>query len=416
MQPQPLARVKAFEELGFGLFVHWGLYSQLGMGEWALKNRQIPKAAYEKLFDTFTAADFDAAALARMAKKAGAKYIVLTTRHHEGFSLYDTAGLNTYDAPHSPAGRDLVREFVEACRQYDVLPFFYHTTLDWWKEEFTTDFEAYLEYLNRSVEVLCTRYGKIGGFWFDGNWSKPDADWKEAALYAMIRRHQPEAIIVNNTGLSHRGALGTAEIDAVTYERGRPTPMNREGMSKYVAAEMCETINNHWGIGCRDLNNKSTAQLIETLCACRKAGANLLLNIGPTAQGGVLPLQQYTLETIGAWVALFDEAIRCAKPCGIYSSGKDFALAAGNKRYFFIHNLNIHGNADVTISYADNKQRVFSGVDGSLCRMRWMDNDEVLSFVQSDDTVTIYTTDYPYGVDLVVRVAVAELVSNGQEA
>ena len=127
--PIPAPYVAAFEKLGFGMFVHWGLYSQLGKGEWIFDQAHMDKADYRRLFDTFTAADFDAPALARLAKQAGMRYIVLTTRHHEGFSLYDTRGLNTYDAPHSPAHRDLVREFVDACRAEDIVPFFYHTGL-----------------------------------------------------------------------------------------------------------------------------------------------------------------------------------------------------------------------------------------------------------------------------------------------
>ena len=141
------------------------------------------------------------------------RYICLATRHHEGFSLYDTQGLTDFDALHSPAKRDLVAEFVEGCRMYDIVPFFYHTTLDWYQENFEKDFDVYLDYLNKSIEILCTHYGPIGGFWFDGNWSKLDADWKENRLYATIRKLQPEAIIVNSTGLFAQGALGNPEID-----------------------------------------------------------------------------------------------------------------------------------------------------------------------------------------------------------
>ncbi|MFQ8600589.1 MAG: alpha-L-fucosidase, partial [Oscillospiraceae bacterium] len=250
--PVPAEYIAAYEKLGFGLFVHWGLYSLLGQGEWTMHSHRIPKQEYEQLAKRFTAERFDGRALAQLAKRAGMRYIVLTTRHHDGFSLYDTKGLNTYDAPHSAAKRDLVAEFVEGCRHEGIVPFFYHTTLDWHNELFASDFDAYLEYLNRSVEVLCTQYGKIGGIWFDGNWSKPDADWKLDALYGAIRRRQPEAVIVNNTGLDARGRVGHPEIDGVTFEQGRPTPLDRRGHAKYVAAEMCQTMNGHWGFGRHD--------------------------------------------------------------------------------------------------------------------------------------------------------------------
>ena len=156
-------RIEAFEEMAFGIFVHWGLYSQIGRGEWILHQDQIPIEEYKKLMSTFTAEDFKAETLVSLAKKAGARYMVLTTRHHEGFSLYDTRGLSDYDAPHSPAGRDLVEEYVRACRREGIVPLFYHTTLDWYQPSFREDFDAYLDYLYRSVEVLCTQYGKIGG-------------------------------------------------------------------------------------------------------------------------------------------------------------------------------------------------------------------------------------------------------------
>ena len=295
--PTPAKYISDFEKLGFGMFVHWGLYSQLGRGEWVFLEEKFSMEEYKKLSQTFTAEDFDADELVLTAKNAGCKYVVLTTRHHDGFSLYDTCGLSEFDAVHTPCGRDLIKEFVDSCRKHDIVPFFYHTTLDWYNPDYKNNFDKYLEYLNKSIEILCTNYGKIGGFWFDGNWDKPEADWKEAELYGLIRKYQPEAMIINNTGLNHRGEAGACEIDSVTYERGRPEPMDREGMPKYLAAEMCETINDHWGIGEFDINYKSPANLIESLCLSRKVGANLLLNIGPTAQGGVDPYQREFLHT-----------------------------------------------------------------------------------------------------------------------
>ena len=119
-----------FEQLGFGMFVHWGLYSQLGRGEWIYHIGKLDANEYKMLKDRFTAEDFNAEDLVLTAKRAGCKYITLTTRHHEGFSLYDTCGLNDYDAVHSPAGRDLIREYVDACNKHGIVPFFYHTTLD----------------------------------------------------------------------------------------------------------------------------------------------------------------------------------------------------------------------------------------------------------------------------------------------
>lgn len=398
-----------FEQMGFGLFIHWGLYSQLGRGEWVMDREKICVNEYKKLAKTFTAEDFDAEDIALTAKKIGCKYITLTTRHHEGFSLYDTCGLNEYDAPHSPAGRDLIKEFVDACNKHGIMPMFYHTTLDWWNNDFNDNFDEYLEYLRKSVEILCTNYGKIGGLWFDGNWSKPDADWKVDELYATIRKHQPEAMIINNTGLEARGNIGNPEIDSVTFEQGKPTPMNREGMEKYVAAEMCHTLNDHWGIGIEDISYKSPAELIGNLCDCRRVGANYLLNIGPEAQGKIYSYQKELLAIIGRWMDVFGEAIYNGRPCGIAGIGKNFALKSVDKKslYLFVYDLGIEGDINVTVSGKYSGAYAFGGVKDKVLSLKWMDNDEELSFVQGNDMLAVNFTGQAYGKSYPVRVAKA---------
>ena len=402
--------VADFEKMGLGMFVHWGLYSQLGVGEWTFFTHKRDMNEYKLLKDTFTAEDFNAEELVLVAKNAGCKYITLTTRHHEGFSLYDTCGLNDFDAPHSAAKRDLIKEFVDACNKHGIVPFFYHTTLDWYNKDFEENFDEYLEYLRKSVEILCKNYGKIGGLWFDGNWSKQGADWKEDALYATIRKYQPEAIIVNNTGLSFRGKTGHPEIDSVTFEQGTPTPMNREGMTKYVAAEMCHTLNDHWGIGANDFNYQSPASIIEHLCACRKVGANYLLNIGPTAQGGVEPIQRELLGILGRWMKLYGEAIYEGKPHpATCSATKNFILKGDGCLYIFIHDLGQQGNVNVTVGgkYCGNYS--FNLVSEEIESVEWMDNGEQLKFMQGNNALTVNVTGYPYGMSTCVRVAKAKI-------
>lgn len=410
MIPIPEKRIADFENMGFGMFVHWGLYSQLGMGEWTYSLHKRKMEDYKKLSDTFTAEDFDAEELVLTAKNAGCKYITLTTRHHDGFSLYDTKGLCDFDAPHSAAKRDLIREFVDACNKHGIVPFFYHTTLDWYNPDFENDFDNYLEYLRKSVEVLCENYGKIGGLWFDGNWSKEDADWKEGELYATIRKHQPDAIIVNNTGLEARGETGNPEIDSVTFEQGRPTPMDREGMPKYLAAEMCYTLNDHWGIGHRDFNYKSPSQLIEALCSCRRVGANLLLNIGPTAQGGIDPFQRELMNIMGKWIDIYGEAVYNGKPHpAVCSNPKNFVLRGDDYLYFFVHDLGIGGDKHVTVEEECDGNFVFSNIDEDIESIQWMDNGEELEFKWDNDQFSLYATNYTYGTSTCVRVAKAKI-------
>ena len=403
--PIPEGRIAKFENMGFGMFIHYGIYSQLGCGEWVMDIAQIPKEEYVKLADTFTAKDFDAKAIAKTAKAAGMNYITLTTKHHDGFCLYDTKGLCDYDAPHSACGRDLIREFVDACNEEGIMPVFYHATLEWQHEEFETDFPKYLQYLRDSVEILCTQYGKIGGLWFDGNWSKPaGTDWEEDKLYEVIRRHQPDAIIVNNTGLDARGAVGNPEIDSVTFEQGRPSPMNREGMPKYLAAEMCHTMNDHWGYGKCDLNYKSLPDMIETLCACRKVGANYLLNVGPEGDGKIPDMQKTMIEAMGTWIKECGNSIYEGKPSKIEGEYKNFALEANGKAYLFIHGLNVLGSAHVIVAGGGLGYKYFKKVNRKVKSAKWTDNGENLEFVQNGEHLWVNATGFPYGCNYVVRV------------
>ena len=412
--PTPSPRVSRFESLAFGMFIHWGLYSQLERGEWVQHSENIPIAEYAKLQNTFTARDFDARAIAKTAKKAGMKYITLTTRHHDGFSLYDTRGLDAFDAPHSAAGRDLVAEFVEGCRAEGIVPFFYHTTLDWrWDTEHCSDekFKEYLDYLNDSVELLCSNYGEIGGLWFDGNWSRPGADWNEDRLYATIRKHQPEAMIINNTGLSEKGALGHPEIDSTTFEQGLPSMPDRAGHAKYVAGEMCQTMNSHWGIGGRDFDYLAPGKIIKDLAACRKVGANYLLNVGPTATGAIPAYEKATLERAGDWVALNSAAIYEARPCQIKASGRDFVLRNGKTLYYFAHDLPRGGNPHVTIAGGSAGPRALSNLDEKIQSATWLDSGVEIAFAQNAENglAALELTGYPYGSNLVVRVAKIEI-------
>ena len=406
----PEKRIAHFEKLGFGMFIHWGLYSQLERGEWTFDLHKDSIDKYPDCFNNFTAEDFDAKAICQLAKKAGMKYITLTTRHHDGFSLYDTKGLSDYDVMHTPCKRDLIKEFVDACNEEGLMPMLYHTTLDWQHPDFNNDFDAYLEYLRKSVEILCTNYGKIGGLWFDGNWSKRGADWKLDELYGMIHRLQPDAMVINNTGLSEQGKTGHPEIDSVTFEQGQATVMNREGMDKYVAAEMCQTMNRHWGIAVNDLDYKSPRQMIERLCHARKVGANYLLNIGLTGQGGVTKITEALLEIIGQWTSMAKESLYEGKPSTMLcNEDKDFVLEKDGYAYIYVHDLPLLGPKDVVVAYekTDGDHSV-RNVNRKVKSMKWVDNNEELLFTQDDDVLKYRATGYYYGTQLIVRIAKVE--------
>jgi len=421
--PAPLPRIRAFEKLGYGLFLHWGLHALVGRGVWGQAFTKTPPAEYEKLMERFTAEEFDANEIAAFARRAGMRYITLTLRHHDGFSLYDTCGLNTYDAPHSAAKRDLAAEFVAGCRKHGIVPFFYHTTIDWhWRgggldpegksfvnyaQEASDElFREYLDYLHTSVELLCRNYGPVGGFWFDGNWARPGADWQEDRLYGMIRKYQPDAVIINNTGLQALGKTGHPELDAVTYENNAAKPLDREGMKKYVAAEVCRPMNSFWGRGKKAIDYLSPAQVVEELCRSRGCGANLLLNVAPTAEGQIPPYEKAALEEVGRWVGWFGEALFDPRPAPeLRCRGRDFILRDGKKLYYFAFGVGVSWQT------AGPELRTIDGLTEKISACRWLDDGVPLDFTQDTQKkiASFRCSEFLYGEQTVVRVARLDL-------
>lgn len=397
--------IKDFEKMGFGLFVHFGLYSIIGKGEWSKKLLNIPDEEYDEAFKSFCPRADWAAELVKTAKNAGCKYVTLTTKHHDGFCLYDTRGLNDYDAPHA-CGRDLVREFVDACRKEDIKPFFYHALLDWHPKSYEENFPEYLKYLRDNVELLCKNYGEIGGFWFDGQWDKWDADWEEDALYGTIRKYQPNAMIINNSGMEKRGHSWNTELDSVTFERGKPFPINQENAQKYLASEMCEVFNDHWGYAVQDLDYRSAAEMISTLCECRKAGSNMLLNVGPMGDGTIRIIDRGILEVIGQWTKLNGEAVYDARPTDISvtRNDKDFILKKEKNYYLFCFELPMVADKNVAIFGKAEYTSLFNLKD-KIKEIRWLDNGEDVEFEQNGEKVKVQLVPFTYGRNLVVRVA-----------
>ena len=389
--------IERFKKLGFGLFCHFGLYSTLGGGEWNLWMHNLNKTEYNKQIEKFNIAEDWAQRLVATAKSAGCKYITLTTRHHEGFSLFDTCGLNTFDAPHSACGRDLVREFVDACNAEGIVPFFYHTLLDWWHPDYQENFPAYIDYLIASVEILCTKYGKIGGLWFDGFWDKPDADWQFDRLYATIRKHQPEAMIINNTGLSALGEVSHQEIDSVTFERGNPSFVDTS--KKPIAGEMCEVINDHWGHAAGDLCFKPIPTLLESLLDCRKYNCNFLLNAGPTADGTLTVIETEILKYIGRWVKTNAEIVYDAIPADIQAENADIFV---NGEYYYAAIRKVPMSANVNVVRFEENKAVKLYTDKTITDAVWLDDGTAVD-LQDSQSFTIKA--FPYGRSMAIRVA-----------
>lgn len=395
-------RIDNFVELGFGMFVHFGLYSVVGGGEWFYYQPWADKEAYFRdLPARFKVKKTWAKELVSTAKKAGCKYIVLTTRHHDGFSLYDTCGLNDFDAPHSASGRDLVREFVDACNGAGIVPFFYHTLLDWYNPDYTTNFPKYIDYLVDSLEILCKNYGKIGGFWFDGMWNKKDADWQEDRIYGTLRKYQPDAMIINNTGLGALGKVGHPEIDSVTFERGTVTPV--DDFDRPRAGEKCAVLNQHWGYAKEDCNYKSVREILEMLVECRRYSCNLLLNVGPRGNGSLRTIDRGIFEEIGNWTKDYGEFVYHSKPCDIPVEGAELFKGKDGYHYAVLHDVSMQADPNVQRL---GKDPLAVKVGATIESATWLDDGKEIAVTDGN---SFRGVPYLYGRDKVIRIAKLKL-------
>jgi alpha-L-fucosidase len=399
------SRINNFKSLGLGLFVHYGHYSIIKRGEWSLDLCKLDPIKYEReaLSQDYSSINIDN--IIDAALSCGAKYITLTSRHHDGFSLYDTKGLSDYDIMHTPNGFDLIDVFTKKCRENKIIPFIYHTTLDWHNPLFNDDFDKYLDYLNKSVEILCTNYGEIGGLWFDGNWSKPDADWKDDELYATIRRHQPNAIIINNTGLEAQGVLSNKEIDVVTFEQGKPTSFSNAENERAIGGEMCLPLNEHWGIAEKDFNFKSVKTLLDCAITSRRYEANFLIGVSPDECMSLSLIQRGLLEELGKWIKIHSEAFFNSKPTKIIGNKDNFVLKDENFLYAFICDVKTWGNENVmrnsTIDYA-----VFENFNYRIESVSWCEDDSLVDYTLDpiSHRLIIKPTPFSYGDAQIIRV------------
>jgi alpha-L-fucosidase len=320
--------LEAFQDKRFGLFIHWGLYSLIGRGEWVMHQERIPVAEYEKLVPQFNPTRFDADEWVNIAADAGQKYMVFTSRHHDGFSMYNTA-LSDYKVTNTPFKRDPVQELADACaRRKDVQLGFYSSLLDWhhpayrFRQESGLAWSDYLEFLYGQVRELCTNFGEIACIWFDGDWprhpfNETNAYFKAGGsfaydqLYDLIHTLQPNAIIHNNR---HEAPLPGEDVQGIEQDLPGANTAGFNATALYdLPLEVCMTINHSWGVHHGDHDHKSSRHLIHTLVRAASAGANYLLNVGPTAQGEILPVHVQRLREIGAWLKIYGESIYGAR-------------------------------------------------------------------------------------------------------
>jgi alpha-L-fucosidase len=337
-----------FQDAKFGMFIHWGIYSVLARGEWVMEHEQIPVRDYEKFAPQFNPTQFSAQAIVALAKRAGMKYITITSKHHDGFAMWATRQSRWDILDATPYKQDPLKRLAEEARRQGVKLFFYYSLLDWHSTDYWPlgrtghfagrppggDFNQYVDYMDAQLTELLTRYGPIGGIWFDGMWDKPDAEWRIERTYALIHGLQPAALIGNN---HHRAPLPGEDFQM--FEQDLPghnsAGFNQAGVSG-LPLETCETINHSWGYTRDDTAFKSVPELIRYLVRAAGANANLLLNVGPTAEGEVQPEFVARLEAMGDWLRIYGETIYGTRAGPIAPRGWGVSTAKGDRIYVHI--------------------------------------------------------------------------------
>jgi len=320
--PENLAARAWFQDAKFGLFVHWGVYSVLGDGEWVMNNRKIRVAEYEKLPALFNPTAFDPAEWVAMVKAAGMKYITITSKHHDGFAMWDSKVSDWDVVDRTPYKKDVLKMLAEECRKQGVKLFFYHSQLDWHHPDYFPrgrtgrdtarpeqgEWNRYLDYMDAQLEELLTGYGPVGGIWFDGWWDKPEADWRLQKTYSLIHRLQPAALLGSN---HHRKPFSGEDFQM--FEKDLPgqksSSFNEHSEIGDLPLEMCETMNGAWGFNLLDTRYKSTRELLQLLVKAAGYDSNLLLNVGPMPNGKIQPEFVSRLQEIGQWLGKNGESV-----------------------------------------------------------------------------------------------------------
>lgn len=349
--PENLQNRKEFAESRLGIFIHWGLYSTFAQGEWYMNNASVDAREYAKAMNGFYPHRFDARQWVSAFKAAGAKYICFTTRHHEGFSMWDTRW-SDYNIMNTPYGKDIVRQLAEECHRQGIKLHLYYSHIDWTREDYPAgrtgrgtkrldraDWPAYYRFMNNQLTELLTNYGEIGAIWFDGWWDH-DVDsvpfnWELEEQYKLIHDLQPGCLVGNN---HHQTPFEGEDIQI--FERDVPGE-NKAGLSgqdiSALPLETCQTMNHSWGYRVTDQEYKSTRELIQLLVRTSGKGANLLLNVGPQPDGTLPEAALTRLAEMGKWLDRYGESIY-ATVAGGYRDG-DRIITTRNGNTLYVHLL-----------------------------------------------------------------------------
>lgn len=346
-----------FQNNKFGMFIHFGPYSVLGNGEWIMTNQNIKVTEYGRLINVFNPTSFDAKKWVAIAKSAGMKYITVTTRHHDGFSNFDTK-LSDWKITNTPFKRDLMKELADECHKEGMKLFFYYSLLDWTRTDYQyetgktgkgtgrtqkSDWDSYIRFMKGQLTELLTNYGKIDGIWFDGHWDQLDNDtdkslpskvnWHYDEIYKLIHSLQPQCLISNN---HHLTPIPGEDFQAFEKDLpgGNTSGFGGQSVSQ-LPLETCETMNNSWGFNINDRKYKSTKDLIHYMINAASLNANFLLNVGPMPDGTIQPEFVKTLKEIGDWMKINGESIYGTR--GAVIGSQEWGVVTAKDKKWYAH-------------------------------------------------------------------------------
>jgi len=385
----------------FGLFIHWGLYAipagewngKTTHGEWIRTTAQIPIDQYDRFIDQFNPVKFDADKWVQMAKHAGMKYIVITSKHHDGFSLFDSKH-SDFDVMSTPFKRDIMDELAIACRKYDLKMCWYYSIMDWHHPDYLprrnwenrsadgAQYDRYVSYMKNQLKELIENYGDIGVLWFDGEWEGTwDHDYGKD-LYDYVRTLQPDIIINNRVDIGRSGMGGMTSSGGYVGDFGTPEQEIPGTGIPGVDWETCMTMNTHWGYNKNDDNWKSSKDLIQKIADISSKGGNFLLNVGPTSEGLFPEESVERLEQIGDWMEVNSESIygTSASPFKSLSWGRCTQKATTGGSRLFLH----------VFSWPENGRLVLPGIYNKVSRAFLLaDKSEDLEVFNEKDNIVI---------------------------
>lgn len=398
---------ETFRDNKFGIFIHWGIYSMLGDGEWVMHNKKLNYNEYTHLADGFYPSRFDAEEWVKAFKAAGARYITFTSRHHDGFSMFKTATSNYNIVDGTPYRRDVLKELAAACRKYGLKLHVYYSHLDWHRTDYPLgrtgtalgrptdrqDYNNYLSFMKQQLTELLTGYGPLGAIWFDGWWDHDsDAtpfDWRLDEQYALIHRLQPSCMVANN---HHQVPFAGEDIQI--FEQDLPGE-NSHGLSGQgigqLPLETCLTMNETWGYNITDKDYKSAEFLIRSLVKAAGKNANLLLNIGPRPDGQLPAEAVERLKAIGKWMQQYGTTIYGTR--GGIVAPHDWGVTTQRGKTLYVHILK---GEDRGLYLPLPRRQVRQAV--------MFDSRAKVSVIASGDGTTITLPSTPTGIDTIVEV------------